>query len=253
MEYFHICLLQGNEQCWVASHTHSRQSDLVVVLNIIKFNFKYEIIIVFIYLFLQKFAYAYSLGFSDLKVGLMSIMCASRLDWWVLCLTYTHVLHPHMSYIHTSYCLCHIHDYFQVHQHTHISTRFKDDTQRVTNSVLDWQSTLSYMRMHLEVVVSHFAISSSDTLLVTTSNTSSSQPTYLIISMRRIFVGEHQLQRSSSKECAGASICQHQRRMSMCKDCGDSGLCDHDHQRQKNKGKECGGSCICWHDRMRQV
>ena len=41
-----------------------------------KFNFKYKIKIVFIYSFLKKFSYAYSLGFSDLKVGLMSIMCA---------------------------------------------------------------------------------------------------------------------------------------------------------------------------------
>ena len=42
-------------------------------------------------------------------------------------------------------------------------------------------------------------------------------------------------QRSTCKECGGASICQHARRRSQCKECGGGSICQHNRERSKCK------------------
>jgi hypothetical protein len=58
---------------------------------------------------------------------------------------------------------------------------------------------------------------------------------------------EHNRQKSTCKDCGGASICEHNRRKSTCKDCGGASICEHN--RQKSSCKDCGGSSICEHNR----
>ena len=62
---------------------------------------------------------------------------------------------------------------------------------------------------------------------------------------------EHNRQRSSCKECEGASICEHNRRRSQCKECDGGGICEHN--RQRSQCKECGGGGICEHNRIRSL
>ena len=61
----------------------------------------------------------------------------------------------------------------------------------------------------------------------------------------------HGRQRSTCKECGGASICEHNRRRTYCKECSGGSICEHD--RIRSTCKECGGSRICEHDRDRVV
>ena len=59
----------------------------------------------------------------------------------------------------------------------------------------------------------------------------------------------HGCQRSTCKECGGASICEHGRRRSECKECGGASICEHG--RRRSHCKECGGASICEHGRIR--
>jgi len=61
----------------------------------------------------------------------------------------------------------------------------------------------------------------------------------------------HNRQKSTCKECGGASICEHNRRRSTCKECGGASICEHN--RQKSKCKECGGASICEHNRQKSI
>ena len=60
---------------------------------------------------------------------------------------------------------------------------------------------------------------------------------------------EHSRLKSQCKECGGSEICEHSRRKSHCKECGGSGICEHN--RRKSRCKECGGSQICEHNRRK--
>jgi hypothetical protein len=60
---------------------------------------------------------------------------------------------------------------------------------------------------------------------------------------------EHNRERSTCKQCGGASICEHNRRRSECKQCGGASICEHN--RKRSKCKQCGGASICEHNRQR--
>ncbi len=60
---------------------------------------------------------------------------------------------------------------------------------------------------------------------------------------------EHNRQKSTCKDCGGASICEHNRRRSRCKECGGASICEHN--RERIICKECGGSSICEHNRQK--
>ena len=47
----------------------------------------------------------------------------------------------------------------------------------------------------------------------------------------------HGRQRSTCKECGGASICEHGRRRTTCKECGGASICEH--RRLRHRCKEC--------------
>ena len=50
-------------------------------------------------------------------------------------------------------------------------------------------------------------------------------------------IRKHARQRSTCKECGGASICQHARRRSECKECGGGSICQH--ARRRSRCKTC--------------
>jgi hypothetical protein len=77
----------------------------------------------------------------------------------------------------------------------------------------------------------------------------------------------HEKQKSTCKECGGASICEHNKRRSCCKECGGTSICEHnrvritckecggtnicEHNNRKSKCKECGGASICEHKKLK--